>query len=164
MCGGASAGMPAPVSCTSSAARLFVARTITSTRPPAGVYLMALSTRLTITCLSRARSPSTLTRSSDSQRSVMSLSSASNRICSVELAAIPAGSNEYSGALLIADRITDAARRPNQLPLAPLVNFVPQVAHVNVHDVRRPVEALIPDMLDDHGARDHAPGVGHQVF
>ena len=72
--------------------------------------------------------------------------------------------SDYSDALLIADRITDAARRPNQLPLALFVNFVPEVAHVHVHDVRRPVGALVPDMLDDHCARDHAPGVGQMAY
>src|SRR5437870_8558561 len=37
------------------------AETLISTFPPAGVYLMALSRRFTITCLRRERSPSTYT-------------------------------------------------------------------------------------------------------
>ena len=40
-------------------------RSRTATRPPAGVYLMALSTRLTSICFSRSRSPATITGGPD---------------------------------------------------------------------------------------------------
>ena len=57
--GNSSAGIPGPVSCTESRAAGPSRRISTSTRPPRGVYLTALSMRLAATCSSRVRSPST---------------------------------------------------------------------------------------------------------
>ena len=49
-------------------AAAFARRPTISTRPPAGVYLMALSSRLAATCSSRVRSTLTRTPSSASRR------------------------------------------------------------------------------------------------
>src|SRR5262245_21754370 len=74
------------------------------------------------------------------------------------------GSSACSCRLLIADRVADASGRAYQFALVRVIHFVPQVPDVDIYNVRRPIEALIPDVLDDHRARNHAPGVGHQVF
>ena len=60
MCGSSAAGMPMPASCTSKhRARRRAGRRVTSMRRPAGVYLIALVTRLVTTCSMRTASPST---------------------------------------------------------------------------------------------------------
>ena len=38
------------------------------------------------------------------------------------------------------------------------------MANVDVDDVGEALEALVPHVLDDHGAREHAPGIGRQVL
>jgi hypothetical protein len=55
-----------------------------------------------------------------------------------------------SSHLILTNDIANAARRANQLALVRMVNIVPQSADVNIHDVRRSVEALVPHMLNYH--------------
>ena len=58
-CGSASCGIPMPRSDTSKRAWPSSRPTRSRTEPPFGVYLIALSRRLTTSCFMRARSPST---------------------------------------------------------------------------------------------------------
>jgi hypothetical protein len=44
------------------------------------------------------------------------------------------------------------------------VNLVAQIIHVDIDDVRKRVEVLVPHMFGDHGSCEHAAGVAHQVF
>src|SRR5262245_28753432 len=74
------------------------------------------------------------------------------------------GSSACSCRLLVVDRVADASRRADQFALVRVIHLVPQMPDVDINDIRYPVEALIPDVLDDHRAGDHAPGTGPQVL
>src|SRR5262249_56562139 len=87
MCGRAVLGIPIPVSRTSSTALVPWFSTRSSIDPPDGVYLIALSRRLTTTCFSSDGFPTTITLEETRYSRRMHFSSASNRICSaVEVA------------------------------------------------------------------------------
>src|SRR5215510_16457236 len=74
------------------------------------------------------------------------------------------GLSACSCRLLVTDRVADASRRADQFAFVRVIHFAPQMPDVDIYNGRRPVEALIPDMLDDHCARNRAPGAGHQIF
>src|SRR5271155_1385689 len=62
-------------------------------------------------------------------------------------------------------RFEDIADSPDcvdQLP-AP-VNFVPEPADEHVHDIRLRIEAVVPDVFENHGLGHDAPGVAHEIF
>src|SRR5262249_50753036 len=44
------------------------------------------------------------------------------------------------------------------------VYLVPQMADIYVDNVGCAIEALVPNVLDDHGARENTPRIRHQVF
>src|SRR5450755_2049545 len=71
---------------------------------------------------------------------------------------------EYSRVHSIADAVANAPHRANQFPLIWVVHFAAEVAHVDVHDVVDAIEALVPDVFDDHGARQNPARIRHQVF
>src|SRR5579885_876812 len=60
--------------------------------------------------------------------------------------------------------VAAAPDRVDQLALPPLVDLVPQVADVDVDDVREGVEIQVPDVLGDHGAGEHAARVAQEVL
>src|ERR1035441_8290521 len=62
------------------------------------------------------------------------------------------------------DHITDAPDRLDQLLLEAVVDFAPQVADIDVHDIGEAVVVHIPHMLHDHGAAQRTAAVAHQVF
>ncbi len=84
-------------------------------RPPLGVYLIALSSRLTTTCLSLARSPSISTGAEESQVTVMCLSSASRLIWSAVVATNAARSNRTHSACASPVSNRDKANRPSTI-------------------------------------------------
>ena len=45
-----------------------------------------------------------------------------------------------------------------------VIHLAAQMADVDVDDVGQSLEALVPDMFDDHGAREHPAGVEQQIF
>jgi hypothetical protein len=52
----------------------------------------------------------------------------------------------------------------DQLHLEAFVDFAAQPADVALDDVGARVEMNVPDVLEQHRARDHLAGVAHQVF
>ena len=66
--------------------------------------------------------------------------------------------------LVLIDHVAHAAHGVDQLRLERLVDLRAQLADIDIHDIRQPLEALIPHVLDDHRARKHAPGIGGQVL
>src|SRR5581483_394442 len=58
--------------------------------------------------------------------------------------------------------ITDAADGVEHFPA--LVDFVTETVDEDVHHVGLGVEAVVPDVFEDHGFGDHAAGVAHEVF
>src|ERR1700743_2442350 len=47
---------------------------------------------------------------------------------------------------------------------AGLVHLAPQAAHMNVDQVGARIETVMPDFLEQHGARHDLPGMTHQIF
>src|SRR5207302_5984815 len=60
--------------------------------------------------------------------------------------------------------VSDTPNGANQLVLVPIIHFAAQTADVNINNVGDAVEALVPDMFDDHRSRQNPAGIGHQVF
>src|SRR3954453_3550354 len=56
------------------------------------------------------------------------------------------------------------SRRRGSGALERLLELAAQVADVYVHDVRRPFEVLVPDVVEDRRAGDRLPGVPGQVL
>src|ERR1700745_2102426 len=63
---------------------------------------------------------------------------------------------------------TDAVPRPaygmDQWLPEPLVDLAPQAANVRLDDRRLRIEMELPDVLQQHGARNHAPRIAHQIL
>src|SRR5512137_2816463 len=66
--------------------------------------------------------------------------------------------------LSVIDNIPDSADGVDQLLLVVPVDLVPQAANQDVHDVGLRVEMVVPDVLQDHGLRNHSAGVAHEIF
>ena len=58
----------------------------------------------------------------------------------------------------LAHAVAHAAHGMDQLDRERIVDLAAQIAHVDIDDVGDALEALIPDVLEDHGAGEHAPG------
>ena len=65
---------------------------------------------------------------------------------------------------LVAEAVADAAHGADQLHRERIVDLGAQVPHVHVNDVGQTLEALVPHVLDDHGAREHPPRIGGQIL
>src|SRR5665213_1743638 len=52
----------------------------------------------------------------------------------------------------------------NQLIRIRIVHFASQVPDIDIDDVGDSLEALVPYMLENHGAREHAVWRGQQIF
>lgn len=59
----------------------------------------------------------------------------------------------------IPNAVADAADCADQFLFKPIVNFLSEVIDVNIHNVGHSVEGEIPDMLNNHGARDASASV-----
>ena len=68
------------------------------------------------------------------------------------------------GVHALAQPVAHAAHGADELHRVRVVHLRAQVAHVDIDDVGQPLEALVPHVLDDHRAREHAPGIGRQVL
>src|SRR3979411_731932 len=60
--------------------------------------------------------------------------------------------------------ITDAADGVQQLRLERPVDLVAQPAHEHIDDVGLRIEVVVPDLRQNHCARNDMAGVAHQVF
>src|SRR5581483_4050950 len=74
------------------------------------------------------------------------------------------GWSEHSWLRPAADGVAHSTNGSYQLALERVIHLVAQVAHVHVDNVGDSIKTLIPHMLDDHGARKHAPRIRHQVL
>src|SRR6188474_918857 len=70
--------------------------------------------------------------------------------------------NADPSVLVELEDISDAANRVQQLRLEALVELVAEAIDEHVHCVGAGVEAVVPDVRDDHRLRDHLAGVAHQ--
>src|ERR1700746_1776851 len=68
------------------------------------------------------------------------------------------------GLLRGSQAITGAANRVQQLMIEALIDFLAQAADMDIDDVGLWIEVIVPDMLQEHRARNHMAGVAHQVF
>src|SRR5438094_4950730 len=62
------------------------------------------------------------------------------------------------------DNVAQPANRPDELVFVHIVDLVPQVAHVHIHNVRGAIETLIPYVFQDHCPREDPAGVCHEVL
>src|SRR5207245_5652813 len=60
--------------------------------------------------------------------------------------------------------VTASSDRVDQLAVLSAVDLVTQVVDIHVNDVGECIEVLIPYVLGDHRAGQHAAGIAHQVF
>src|SRR5258706_14174511 len=63
-----------------------------------------------------------------------------------------------------ADDIADASHRVQQLFLERPIDLLAQTAHQDIDDVGLRIEAVIPDVRQDHRLRDDLAGVAHEIF
>src|SRR5215510_1025923 len=62
------------------------------------------------------------------------------------------------------EAISDAAHRVDQRVGLRLVQLATHAPDIDVDDVGRGIEMKVPDVLEQHGARDHAALVAHQIL
>src|SRR6202049_94446 len=62
------------------------------------------------------------------------------------------------------DTIPCPSNRMDQLRLEAFIDLAAQAADMGFHNVRARVEMNVPDVLEQHRARDHLTSVAHQVF
>src|SRR6516225_6109389 len=67
-------------------------------------------------------------------------------------------------ALSDTEDIPDATDRVQQLLVERPIDPLSQPAHEDVHDVRLRIEAVLPDVREDHRLRHHLARITHQVF
>src|SRR5436190_9972761 len=60
--------------------------------------------------------------------------------------------------------VSDAADGVQQLLWELFVDFIAQAEDEHVDNIRLGIEAVVPDVLENHGFGDDAPGVAHQEF
>jgi hypothetical protein len=65
---------------------------------------------------------------------------------------------------LVAQAVADAAHGAQQFDRNGVIQLFPQMPHINVHDVGQPLKTLVPDVLDDHGARKDPARMRGQIF
>src|SRR6266542_889620 len=65
---------------------------------------------------------------------------------------------------MFTDDVAEAANRPDYLVFMPIIDLGPKMTDVHIDNVRGPVETLVPDMFEDHGAREDSPRVRHQIL
>src|SRR5882757_4994424 len=64
----------------------------------------------------------------------------------------------------VTDHVSGAADRMQQRPLKTLVDLGAQPRNVHVDHVGLRIEMIVPDVLQQHGARHHLAGMLHQIF
>jgi hypothetical protein len=72
--------------------------------------------------------------------------------------------DSFSILLVGLQHVTAPANGLNELLAATSVDFVAQIVHVHIDDVRKCVKVLVPDMLGDHGSGEDAASVPHHIF
>src|SRR4051812_14115924 len=62
------------------------------------------------------------------------------------------------------ENIANASNRVDHPGLEALVDLLAKPEHEHVHDIRTRIEAVIPDVRQDHRLRHHPAGISHQIF
>src|SRR3974390_208587 len=62
------------------------------------------------------------------------------------------------------EAVPDAANGMDQRIGLLVVDLAAHPPDIDVDDIRRRIEVEVPDVLEQHGARDHASFVAHQIF
>src|ERR1700691_5912623 len=62
------------------------------------------------------------------------------------------------------ERIAQPAHRADQLGVVAFVDLAPEMADIDIHDIREPFERLVPDFLNNHAARQDAAGIEEEIF
>src|SRR5215207_41712 len=62
------------------------------------------------------------------------------------------------------ENIPEAPHGLNHLLVEALVHLLTHAVHEHIDDVRPGIEAVVPHVRDDHGLRNRASGVPHQVL
>ena len=66
--------------------------------------------------------------------------------------------------LLGGELVAGAPQRVQEPPVALAVDLAPEIADVDVDDIALGVEVQAPDVLRDHGPRQHAAGIAEEVL
>src|SRR5262245_6934005 len=64
----------------------------------------------------------------------------------------------------VTDHVSRSAHRMQQRLGEALVDLAPQSRNVHIDNVGLRIEVIVPDVLEQHGARDNLTGMLHQVF
>src|SRR5579872_3691604 len=60
--------------------------------------------------------------------------------------------------------VTGAANRAEQRRVEVAIDLGAQPRHVHIDHIGLRIEVIVPNMFEQHGARDHLAGVLHQIF
>src|SRR5215470_10160288 len=63
-----------------------------------------------------------------------------------------------------AHHVADPAHRMQQWRREVLIDLLPQSADLHFDRIRLRIEVIVPDRLEEHGARHHLPLVSDQIF
>src|ERR1700761_4387931 len=69
-----------------------------------------------------------------------------------------------ASAYSVTDHVSRAANGMKQRPLETLVDLGAQPRNMHVNDIGLRIEVIIPDVFQQHGARDHLARMLHQIF
>src|SRR5215470_1729731 len=69
-----------------------------------------------------------------------------------------------SSLLIDAQHVADAAHRMQQRRRELLVDLLPQSTDLHVDGIRLRIEVIVPDRLEQHGARDHLPLMANEIL
>src|ERR1700727_2528639 len=64
----------------------------------------------------------------------------------------------------VTNHVTGAANRAEQRRVEVAIDLGAQARHVHVDHIGLRIEVIVPDMFEQHGARDHLAGVLHEIF
>src|SRR5665213_4233781 len=74
------------------------------------------------------------------------------------------GLNACSRFLLVTDGIADPAHGVYEFPGKRVIHLGAQMSHIDINNIGQPFETLVPDMFNDHGAREHPSRAGGEIF
>src|ERR1039458_786801 len=66
--------------------------------------------------------------------------------------------------LTVLENIAHTSQRSNQRLLSLAIHLAAQAIDVNIHDVGIRLDAHAPDLVKNHGARDHAAGIATKIL
>src|SRR5690606_32432509 len=62
------------------------------------------------------------------------------------------------------DHVARTAHRMKKRLLEALLDLAAQPGNVDIDDIGLGIKVIVPDILEQHGARHHLPGMTHQIF